>query len=105
MSDDHGTDEEPDIAPHLEALGKTLTQRGFGKTLTQRGFRAPIVWPGDEPPFVRITNPGAGQLAEDVRCASIDGELWFLWSWRRLIAPVVHLELAADQIAHVLTPK
>ncbi|GAA2114639.1 hypothetical protein [Actinomadura alba] len=91
-----GTSDEQDAASHLKALAKLMVERGFTALLVQAE---------DSPPLLRVTNPSASDLAEDVRCSLALGELCFMWSWERPIAPVRHVEPAAERIAYVLSPK
>jgi hypothetical protein len=66
------------------------------------GFKASIAWPGEGSPYVRVVNPVAGDLAEDVRCVVADDGHWYRWSWDAAIEPVCRLDVAARKIAHVL---
>jgi hypothetical protein len=55
-------------------------------------------------PRLRVLNPAAPALAEDVyagRCE--DGGWWFWWSWAERISAAGDLEQAAARIAHVLS--
>jgi hypothetical protein len=83
-----------------EALGE-LT-----RALAERGFAARIVNSQTEPPFVRATSRVAAQLSENVRCGPGEGgELWFRYSWGDPIAPVRHVDSAAQRVGHILTPQ
>jgi hypothetical protein len=92
------SDDRPEAAQ--AALGE-LT-----RALDERGFAARIVDPKTEPPFVRATSREAAALSENVTCGPGDGgELWFRFSWGDLIAPVRHVESAAERVGHILTPQ
>ncbi|MCP2338243.1 hypothetical protein [Actinomadura rupiterrae] len=79
---------------HLEALGKAIRE------LT--GLRARVVPVG--PAFLRVVNPKAAGLAEDVRCDLLAGEWWFVWSWGDSLGPADDPDGAARAVEHVLTP-
>jgi hypothetical protein len=76
------------------------------RVLEERGFTARVVEPTAKPPFVRATSPAARELSENVRCVFGEGgELWFVYSWGDQIAPVRHVESAAERVGHILTPQ
>ncbi|MCW2913130.1 MAG: hypothetical protein JWN52_1198 [Actinomycetia bacterium] len=76
------------------------------RALDERGFAARIVNPPAAPPFVRATSREAVELSETVTCVPGEGgELWFRYSWGDLIAPVRHVESAAERVGHVVTPQ
>lgn len=75
------------------------------------GLRAKVVEPLNGSPFLRVTNTVAADLAEDIRCRSLDmgheagpprPEWWFLWSWGESIGLADDLASVAKVIAHVL---
>lgn len=78
---------------HLDRLAEELRQLGFTAT-AQRGVSAR---------WLRVQNPAADALTEDVSCApDVHGQQCFRWAWGAVIAPVVDVELAVERIAHVL---
>jgi hypothetical protein len=90
--------DRPDAA--MAALGE-LTQ-----VLVEKGLVARVVEPGTRPPFVRATSPEAAELSEHVTCGLGEGgELWYRFSWGDPIAPVRHVESAAERVGHILTPQ
>lgn len=84
------------VIPHLEALGTRLSSEVFTTRIVQSS-RAD--------PFLRVVNTHAGSLAEDIRIQEADGEPCFMWSWQNVIAPLRHLDLAAERVTYVLTPQ
>ena len=55
-------------------------------------------------PSLRVVNPAAPALAEDVYAGYCeDGSWWFWWSWAERIAAASELERAAERVAHVLS--
>jgi hypothetical protein len=75
----------------------------LGPALTACGMTASLVTPAGRVPSLRVVNPAAPALAEDVYagcCA--DGSWWFWWSWAERIAAASDLDQAAARIAHVL---
>ncbi|GAA2738627.1 hypothetical protein GCM10010439_73290 [Actinocorallia aurantiaca] len=61
---------------------------------------------GEQPePFCRVQNQDVGDLAEHVTCSDADGELHYCWSWGDPIAPVRHVEAAAEWVAYALRLK
>lgn len=81
----------------LEALGDVIT---IDTPLTVR-----LVTPGRDEMYLRVINPNAAGLAEDVRCRvhDEDGEYWFWWSWGESIGPADDLHGTALAILRVLT--
>src|SRR4051812_5963871 len=71
-----------------------------------QGFEARVIKPEgrEAQPFCRVVNTSKADLAEHVTCKEVDGELQFMWSWGAPIAPVRHVESAAERVAYVLTP-
>ena len=81
-------------ADRLDQLGPAL----IGYRLT-----ASLVTPAGRVPSLRVVNPEAPALAEDVYAGCCeDGSWWFWWSWAERIAPASDLAAAAARIAHVL---
>ncbi|MFC4907975.1 hypothetical protein [Actinomadura gamaensis] len=81
-------------AVHLEMLARAVAE------LT--GLRARVVPAG--PAFLRVVNPKAASLAEDVRCDLLAGEWWFVWSWGDRLGPADDPDGAARMLDHVLSP-
>lgn len=90
----------PESAPP-EACADWLDR--LGPALAARGLTASLVTPAGRVPSLRIVNPAAPALAEDVfaGCGE-DGSWWFWWSWAERIGPASDLDQAAALIAHVL---
>jgi hypothetical protein len=64
---------------------------------------ASLVTPAGRVPSLRVVNPAAPALAEDVYAGCCeDGSWWFWWSWAERIAAATDLDQAAARIAHVL---
>ncbi len=81
-------------ADQLDQLGPALT--GYGLTTS-------LVTPAGRVPSLRVVNPAAPALAEDVYAGcGEDGSWWFWWSWAERIAATSDLDQAAALIAHVL---
>ncbi|HEX2315382.1 MAG TPA: hypothetical protein VHJ17_16685 [Thermomonospora sp.] len=80
---------------HLEEL-----RRAVGS----RGLVARVVRTRSGPAFLRVVNPEAGGLAEDVTCAPVPDrpEHWFWWSWGERMHRVDDPGGAASKLAHVL---
>lgn len=89
-------DRPEETAAHLEALRQAMSARGFAARIVRSVTRDP---------YVRVVNTDAGQLAEDVSIGQRDGEPCYLYSWGQPIAPVRHLDSAAERLAYVLTPE
>ncbi|GAA2600096.1 hypothetical protein GCM10010411_37230 [Actinomadura fulvescens] len=85
-----------DALPYLDELRQKLSDRGF---------TARVVQARESPPFLRVVNAEAGQLAEDITCAPWGDELSFWWSWNAPICPVRHLESATERVTYVLNAK
>jgi hypothetical protein len=52
--------------------------------------------------FLRVANPHATDLAEEIYCAPGVGAWWFTWSWGDRIGLAADIEGAANAIRHVL---
>ena len=64
---------------------------------------ASLVTPAGRVPSLRVLNPAAPALAEEVYAGSCeDGTWWFWWSWAERIATASDVDQAAALIAHVL---
>jgi hypothetical protein len=60
--------------------------------------------PAGRVPSLRVINPAAPALAEDVYAGCCgDGSWWFWWSWAERIAAATELDRAAERVAHVLS--
>ncbi|WP_433335259.1 hypothetical protein [Spirillospora sp. CA-294931] len=74
--------------------------------LDTRGLVARVVRTRSGPAFLRVVNPEAASLAEDVTCApapeSHDHYYW--WSWGERLHRVDDPRGAALKLAHVLQP-
>ena len=71
--------------------------------LARHGMSTNLVAPAGRVPSLRVINPAAPALAEDVYAAYCeDGSWWFWWSWAERIAAAAELERAAERVAHVL---
>jgi hypothetical protein len=91
-----------------ESIGREEAARALGeltKALDERGFAARVVESEARPPFLRATSREAAALSDNVTCGLEGGELWFRFSWGDLIAPVRHVESAAERVGHILTPQ
>ena len=81
-------------ADRLDALGPALVR--FGMT-------ASLVTPACRVPSLRVVNPAAPALAEEIYTGCCeDGTWWFWWSWAERIAAASDVDQAAALIAHVL---
>jgi hypothetical protein len=78
----------------------------LGHELDERGLVARVVRTRSGPAFLRVVNPAAASLAEDVTCApapeSHDHYYW--WSWGEQLHRVDDPGGAALKLAHVLQP-
>jgi hypothetical protein len=91
----------PDAAGGAQACADRLDQ--LGPALAARGMTASLVAPVGRVPSLRVVNPAAPALAEDVYAGCCeDGSWWFWWSWAERIAAASDLDQAAARIAHVL---
>ena len=71
--------------------------------LARHGMTTNLVAPPGRVPSLRVLNPAAPALAEDVYadCCE-DGTWWFWWSWAERISAAGDLEEAATRITDVL---
>ncbi len=91
----------PDAAGGTQACADRLDQ--LGPALAARGMTASLVTPAGRVPSLRVVNPAAPALAEDVYAGCCeDGSWWFWWSWAERIAAASDLDQVAARIAHVL---
>ncbi|WP_242614273.1 hypothetical protein [Actinomadura roseirufa] len=74
--------------------------------LDTRGLVARVVRTRSGPAFLRVVNPEAASLAEDVTCAPApeSPDHYFWWSWGELMHRVDDPGGAAVKLAHVLQP-
>ena len=85
----------------VQACADRLDQ--LGPALAPCGMTASLVTPAGRVPSLRVVNPAAPALAEDVYAGCCeDGSWWFWWSWAERIAAASDLDQAAARIAHVL---
>ncbi|HWG60075.1 MAG TPA: hypothetical protein VG253_00045 [Streptosporangiaceae bacterium] len=71
--------------------------------LSRHGLRANLLAPPGRVPSLRVINPAAPALAEDIYAGCCeDGSWWFWWSWAERIASTEDTDGAAARIAHVL---
>jgi hypothetical protein len=72
--------------------------------LAQHGMATNLMAPAGRVPSLRVINPAAPALAEDVYVGCCeDGSWWFWWSWAERIAVATELDRAAECVAHVLS--
>ncbi len=75
----------------------------LGPALARYGMTASLVTPAGRVPSLRVQNPAAPALAEDIYAAcGEDGSWWFWWSWAERIAAASEVDRAAALIARVL---
>ncbi|MGP7998727.1 MAG: hypothetical protein ACLPKI_15630 [Streptosporangiaceae bacterium] len=98
---------------------RTLTPSGSGPdqactdrldqlapALAQHGMSTSLLAPAGRVPSLRVVNPSAPALAEDVYAGCCeDGSWWFWWSWAERISAASDLNQAASRIAHVLAAR
>ena len=64
--------------------------------LARHGMSTNLMAPAGRVPSLRVVNPAAPALAEDVYAGCCeDGSWWFWWSWAERIAAATELERAA----------
>jgi hypothetical protein len=91
----------PAAAGPTQACADRLDQ--LGPALAARGMAASLVPSAGRVPSLRVVNPAAPALAEDVYAGCCeDGSWWFWWPWAERIAAATDLDQAAARIAHVL---
>jgi hypothetical protein len=72
--------------------------------LARQGMTTNLMAPAGRVPSLRVVNPAAPALAEDVYAGCCeDGSWWFWWSWAERIAAATELERAAERVVHVLS--
>ncbi|SEG55562.1 hypothetical protein SAMN04489712_106240 [Thermomonospora echinospora] len=78
----------------------------LGQAVGSQGLVAKVVQTRSGPTFLRVVNPEAGSLAEDVTCAPAPGtpEHYYWWSWGERMHRVDDPGGAASKLAHVLQP-
>ncbi|QXJ25876.1 hypothetical protein AGRA3207_007441 [Actinomadura graeca] len=89
---------DPDEAQQLENLRVTVGRQ-------DPELYAKLVRPAGKPPFLRLLNRAAGDLAEDVSVragATACDPSNFLWSWGQVIGPVSDLDGSAASLRKVL---
>ncbi|HTT52872.1 MAG TPA: hypothetical protein VMH35_15870 [Streptosporangiaceae bacterium] len=100
-----GTQRARTLAPPGSAPAQACTDRldQLAPALAQHGMTTSLLAPDGRVPSLRVVNPSAPALAEDVYagcCA--DGSWWFWWSWAERISAASDLNQAASRIARVL---
>jgi hypothetical protein len=104
MSLDDGAS-QPAAANDQQNEERTAALKQLGLAMDSRGFRVQVSRPVQGPTFLKVANPTAGGLSENVTCkAGPDDELCYFYSWGQLIAPVRHAESAAERLVYVLSP-
>ena len=74
--------------------------------LTRRALRARVLTPYGRVPSVRVVNPVATALAENVYAAEGADGIWsYWWSWAERIAVADDVDDAADRVARVLAAR
>jgi hypothetical protein len=76
----------------------------LGHELDSRGLVARVVRTRSGPAFLRVVNPEAASLAEDITCAPAPDERdhYYWWSWGERMHRVDDPGGAAVKLAHVL---
>src|SRR4051812_36759306 len=70
-----------------------------------KGFHVCVSRPIGGSAFLKVANPAAGGLSENVTCESgRDDELFYFYSWGDPIARVSEMESAAERLVYVLSP-
>lgn len=72
--------------------------------LDSRGLVARVVQARSGPAFLRVVNPEAASLSENVTCAPEGAEEYYWWSWGEPLHRVDDPRGAATKVAHVLEP-
>ncbi|GGT81791.1 hypothetical protein GCM10010177_46290 [Actinomadura citrea] len=98
--------------PPREGGAKVVSDRRVGyleeleHELDTRGLVARVVRTRSGPAFLRVVNPEAASLAEDVTCAPAPEtkDHYFWWSWGERMHRVDDVGGAALKLAHVLQP-
>lgn len=78
--------------------------RELGDELGSRGLISRLVHSATGPLFLRVINPQAASLAEDITCAPVPGSCdhYYWWSWGERMHRVDEPGTAAGKVAHVL---
>src|SRR5262245_57312060 len=83
-----------DPVPYLAALAERLRAEGWQEELVRQ--------PGREP-YLRVVNPVAVVLNEEITAApTVPGLWWYWWSWGQRIGCVDNVDLVMDWITAVL---
>ncbi|HUY50465.1 MAG TPA: hypothetical protein VMV92_32955 [Streptosporangiaceae bacterium] len=89
------------LSPPDQAFTDRLDR--LAPALARHGMATNLLAPPGRVPSLRVVNPAAPALAEDVYAGCCeDGSWWFWWSWAERIAVATDPERAAERIAHVL---
>lgn len=78
---------------------------GLRQALRARGVRSSLLELNDEKPFLHLEDMQAGLHIQDISNPLDPGEAFFVWSGGPAIAPVRHVESAAERIAYVISQK
>jgi len=78
----------------------------LGEAVGSCGLVARVVRTRSGPAFLRVVNPEAGSLAEDVTCAPAPDSSgpYYWWSWGERMHRADDPQGAASKLAHVLQP-
>lgn len=92
-------------ADERQQAQRATALKELGLVLDGKGFRVRINRPIGGPAFLRVANPAAGGLSENVTCKpGCDDELFYFYSWGDPITPVSEMESAAERLMRVLSP-
>jgi hypothetical protein len=75
------------------------------RELQTNGFTAQIVKHRTKPPTLRVRNPDAAEMSDEITCAPYpadNDDPWFFYSWGHPISGVEHVALAVLSVTHVL---
>jgi hypothetical protein len=98
MGTPHVSSLSPPDQAYLDQLDRLAPE------LAKQGMTTNLMAPAGRVPSLRVANPAAPALAEDVYAGCCeDGSWWFWWSWAERIAVATELECAAERVAHVLS--
>jgi hypothetical protein len=78
---------------------------GLRQALQARGVRSSLLDLDGERTFLHLEDMQAGLHIQDISNPPDSGEAFFVWSGGLPIAPVRHVESAAERIAYVISQK
>lgn len=91
----------PQTTPYARSFHDRLDE--LAAELGKHGLKSRLMAPPGRVPNLRVVNPAASRLAEDIYVGrSQDGLWWFWWPWAERIAPGDEFAAAAAVIARVL---